>query len=216
MFARDRDLMVLEPRLLSEVAWVGQRVYSAASVTIDGGGTGVTDAAGPFQSFGIGIGSVLLLDGLGVEIVGVSSATQASISLIRGNREDATIAASSLGASAAMEVYSFGPQIEAVHRQILRGLGMLSGTTEPGGMIAEDRVVNVGSLADLEALGALHLIYAAASPLASEASAITEKAERYRERFRSARLGIGAEIDLDGDGVADVTRHVGAFQFIRR
>jgi hypothetical protein len=216
MFATDRDLLVLEPRLLREVAWVGQRVYANASVAVDAGGTGVTDGAGPFESFGIGVGSVLLLNDLVVEIVDVPGPTQATISLVRGSRDGEAIPASSLGATAKMDVDTFVPQIELVHRQVLRGLGLAPGVTEIGGAPAEDRVVNVEAMADLEALGALHLIYAAATPLASEASAIAAKAAAYQERFRAARLGIGAEIDLDGDGVADATRHVGAFQLVRR
>ena len=216
MFATDRDLLVLEPRLLREVAWVGQRVYAIASVAVDAGGTGVTDGAGPFESFGTGVGSVLLLDDLAVEVIDVPGPTQATISLIRAARDGAPIPASSLGATAKMDVYTFGPQIGMVHRQVLRGLGLEPGATEAGGAPAEDRVMNVEAMADLEALGALHLIYAAATPLASEANAIAAKAAAYLERFRAARLGIVAEIDVDGDGVADATRSIGAFQLVRR
>ncbi len=217
MFAKDRDLLVLEPRLLKEVAWMGQRVHSVPSVVVASGGSDVTDSSGPFGTV-VDVGAVALLDGLAVEIVSVASATQASISLIRSDRDGPALAASSLGASAAMDVYTFGPQIGLVHRQVLRGLGLEAGVTEVGGDPGEDRVTNPGAVAELEALGALHLVYAAAVPMVSEpmTSTIMEKAARYRERFRSARLGIGAELDLNGDGVPDATRRVGAFQMVRR
>lgn len=215
MFAKDRDLLVLEPRLLDEVAWMGQRVHAAPSVTITGDGVGVTDGAGVFGSV-VGVGAVLLLDGLAVEVVEVGSATEATISLIRADREAAPIPASSLGSSAAMQVYTFSPQIGLVHDQVLRGLGLAPGVTEAGGAVAEDRVTNGASMASFEALGALHLVYAGAAPLAGEPGAIERKAASYRARFAASRMSIGAELDLDGDGVADATRRVGAFQLMRR
>ena len=76
-------------------------------------------------------------------------------------------------------------------------------------------VINTEDLARLEALGALHLIYAGASAVAAGSPIEAEKAEWYRRRFMEERGRVVAQIDLDGDGRADAVRRPTAMRFVR-
>lgn len=218
MFASDRDLLVVEPGLLREVAWLGQRPVSSASVAIGSGGTTVTDASGPFGSGGVDVGGVALLGEVPVEIVEVVSATEATVSLVRADPEGEPIGVVGVGATASMVVLTFAPQIAAVHSRVLRGLGLEPGLTEEGSEApGEDRLENPGDLVDVEVAGALAMVYGAAAPLASAAmsSVIETKAVRHRDRYAALARAVVARIDLDGDGCADVVRRLGSASMVR-
>ena len=71
---------------------------------------------------------------------------------------------------------------------------------------AESAIVNPADLAHLEALGALHLIYAgAASGLGSSDDAAVH-AEHYRLACARERERTVIRLDLDGDGEPDASR----------
>jgi hypothetical protein len=203
MFALDRDLLVLEPALLRDVGWAGQRVLDATG-TISG--ATLTLSTGSFADAGVAAGSVALVDGLAVEILAVASATEATVSLLRARRDGPGVAPSA-ATNRPVRVYTFGPQIEAVHRQILTMAGIDPDATPlgPTPPLTEAAITNPNALVRLEALGALHLIYAgAAAPSSSLAHA--QRAEMYRHRFAEERARVPVFVDLDADGVADARR----------
>jgi hypothetical protein len=67
----------------------------------------------------------------------------------------------------------------------------------------------------VEALGALHAIFASASALVEQNSPMWARAQMYRERFIEERRRVRVDIDLDGDGIADATRTISAMRFVR-
>ena len=215
MLVTDRDLLILEPRVFNDLGWIGQRLHRATNATMLAGGVGVTDASGPFAGLGIGAGRVLVINGTPVEIASIDSPTQATISLVRASAADAPIPARALSGTVTIECFTFAPQIAQAHDRIIRALGLALGPTVEGGGPGEDRIVNAGDVARVIALGALHLILAAATPLVADPSGVRAKAEAYRERFAAARRGLVAEIDLDGDGIADAARRVSLVHMVR-
>ncbi|USN99750.1 MAG: hypothetical protein H6810_03565 [Phycisphaeraceae bacterium] len=213
MFATDRDLLVLEPGLLGEVAWVGQRLVSG---TGDVSGTSLTfdSQDNGLATQGVGAGSIVLISGNGYEITAVSAEDAATVSRLRASAEDGAIGVTTMS-NVSIEVYTFAPQIADVHRRVLRMLGL-----EPAGEAAEDEldesaVVNVADLVRLEALGALHLIYAGASAGQGSDAPASLRAELYRTRFSAERGAVIAKLDTDGDGVADVARRPGLGRLVR-
>ncbi len=207
MFADDRDLLVLEPGLFRDVAWAGQRMlYVTAAVA----GTSVTLSSGSFFDAGVEAGHVVVFGGTAHEVVSVESATSATISLMRGSLSSAAVAGVQGGG--VVEVWSFVPQIGLVHRQVLAMLGI---DPDGGGELSEDSVTNPGALARLEALGALHLIYAAAGAPGRGGAKFEQRAEMYKQRFSSERERVVAMIDLDGDGIADTARRANVFVLSR-
>lgn len=67
----------------------------------------------------------------------------------------------------------------------------------------------------VEALAALHQIYAAAAALSVEGSPAYARAEHYRARLAAERQRAAARLDTDGDGLADATRYLNTLPFVR-
>ena len=208
MFAKDRDLVAMEPGLLRDVAWSGQRrLITTGSVS----GTTLTIGSGSFVDSGIAQGDIVSVDSTVVEVVEVLSATTATVSLVLGDGESDPIGPGAM-TGVGVEVYTFRPQLGIVHRQVLAMLGI--DPDDPQGLDAS-AVLNPESLVRLEALGALHLIYASAGAPGRGGEGFADRAARYRERFANERARVSVLIDLDGDGVAETRRHPNTFVLTR-
>lgn len=209
MFATDRDLVALEPKLFRDVAWVSQRLFEG---TGDVSGSTLSIASGSFESAGVEAGHVVLIGGVPHEVVSRDSATALTVSRMRASVDGAVIAPDA-GTGLLVSVYSFGPQMGIVHGQVLRMLGIEP--SEVGAAVSEASITNPEALRLLEAFGALHLVFAAAAALEGEGSALRRRAESYRELFAHERGRVSVAVDLDGDGSADATRRLNAVRFVR-
>lgn len=210
MFALDRDLLVLEPALLRDVAWAGQRLIDSTATVA---ATTLTINTGSLETAGVEQGHVVLFDGLALEVIARLSPTQATVSLVRPRRDGATIPPPP-GVDRTARIYTFAPQIELAHRRVLGMIGI-----DPDGTpilfapaVTEAAVTNPGALVRLEALGALHLIYAGAPGTGADPNA---RAALYRQRSEAERARVTVHLDLDNDGAADATRRLGAFVMVR-
>jgi hypothetical protein len=67
----------------------------------------------------------------------------------------------------------------------------------------------------LEALGALHLIYASAGAPGRGGEGYLDRSRIYQQRFSMERGSVVALIDLDGDGIAETRRHPNSFVLTR-
>ncbi len=201
MFAQDRDLLVLEPALLREAGWAGQRTLDTTGSVA---GSALTLASGSFVDAGVGAGSVALVDGLAVEVVSVESGTRATVSLLRGRRDGPTVPPPPADARP-VRVYSFAPQLEAAHRRVLLMIGV---DPDGHGPLHESCVTNPGDLVRLEALCALEMVYAGADPAAGGPVAHGARAEMYARRFHEERGRVSAFIDFDGDGIPEARRYL--------
>ena len=79
----------------------------------------------------------------------------------------------------------------------------------------ETAVLNPAALSRLEALGALHVIYAGASAGQGSDSPAALRAAMYRDRFAAERGSVIVKLDTDGDGVADTARRPGLSRLVR-
>jgi len=208
MFASERDLLAIEPHAFTDALWAGRRVTGGQG---DVSGTTLTAASASvgFDAAQVAAGQVVVVAGVPLEVVSVVSATQLAVSLLRADASGPALPPAPV-AGVGFTVVSFAPQIALVHRQLLGLLG-LEGVDGPGA----DAIVDTGALAHAEALGALHLIYSAASALSGPSSALGARAAQYRELFSAARRGLAVRLDLDGDGVADATRRPSLVHLVR-
>lgn len=213
MFARDRDLLVYEPRLFLETGWLGQLVFRESGLVT--GGVGFVSGF-DFAAAGVGVGSVVSYGGASYEVAQLVGAGQIGLSRLRASAADPVVTPPAL-ASGELECFTYRPQMSVVHGQILRMLGIEPEDTDEGALTSE-AVVNPGAFVRLECLGTLHLIYSAAAAASSAGSAGLGYAERslmYRERFSAERGRVTAMIDLDGDGEAESVRRPGVSHLTR-
>jgi hypothetical protein len=217
-FAADRDLLVLEPNLFRDVGWVGQRL-SRGTGTVAGTPPTTLTIASPEVALdtagvgGVGAGHVVVVAGVSYEVVARLSATQLTISRLRESMGAANIPATPITA-VECSIVTFAPQIAMAHAEIVRLAGLeFSGTAaaaEAAGANDEAKVVKEPGVVRLEALGALAIIWAAASGLLGASSPGHQRAEWYRERFVRERERVGIRVDLNGDGIAEEVRGLSA------
>lgn len=216
MFATDRDLLVLEPNLFGDVRWSAQTLLAGVAGTMSSDGLTLTMTGVNLPLRGVQAGGVALLDGLPTEIVSLDGTTALKLSRPRGSINDAAVPVlRSTTSVTEVVIATFRPQIGIVHEQMLRALGIEPGTATQADAVGESAITNPRALVRCEALGALHVIFAAASALVGEESVMWTKARMYRERFAEERRRVGAEIDLDGDGQPDAIRRVNAVRLVR-
>jgi hypothetical protein len=214
MFATDRDLLVLEPYLFRDHAWVGQRLARGIG--------SITDNVLSFSTVDVELdlaqvaaGCVVTVLGTSYEITGGVASASAQVSRLRSSATGTNIAvADTTGADA--WIVSFRPQIAMVHRQILRMAGIEPDAPAPiGGRLGASAITNGNALVTLESLGALHLIFAAAASIAGPGSPAATRASMYRDLFREERLRAEVELDSDGDGLPDVVRRLNVARLVR-
>ncbi|MBK7405881.1 MAG: hypothetical protein IPJ41_14990 [Phycisphaerales bacterium] len=211
MFATDRQLLILEPSLVRDIGWAGQRLVKGIG-DIAGSTLTMTSQDVDFLAAGIDAGQIVVVGGVVYEVVQALAEDQLAISRMRASADGPLLPPSPV-TGASVELPTFAPQLAIIHAQILRLLGL----DEPAidGSISEASITNPESLALLEALGALHLIFSAAAALAGDTSPAAFKAGLYRERFAAERGRAAARIDTDGDGLADATRRPSLIQLYR-
>jgi hypothetical protein len=215
MFATDRDLLALEPRLFFDVSWTAQTLVNAATGgTINASGDTLTLIGGDFLNLGIDAGFVVIAGASPLEIISRTDATNLRISRLRASENDPEIPAAA-GSNLKVLIHTFRPQIAIIHNQLMRLLGIEPGAASYPGRPAESDITNPAALRIAEALGALHIIYTSAAALVGHDSPPWVKAQMYRERFQAERARLVAEVDLDGDGVPDTVRRANVFQFVR-
>ena len=215
MFAQDRDLLVYEPRLFLDVVWLGQRLAAESGQVI----SSVAVASGAsFVTLGIMPGQIVNYNDASYEIVQVLGGTQLGLSRPRASTSDPVIPAPDT-ALATFKIYTFAHQLAIVHGQILRMLGIEPELVASPGqtLVTESSILNPGVLVRLESLGALHLIFSAASAsgVAGDGGSYAERASMYRERFMAERARVSVLIDSDGDGKAEATRRPSVMHVVR-
>jgi hypothetical protein len=215
MFATDRDLLALEPNLFRDVGWISQRLVigtgSVAGATLTLSAQDVTLAQAHIEP-----GHIVLMDGAPYEVLARPSDTTLTISRLRDDPEGDPLAPSPATGKPVV-IYTFRPQIALIHAQILRMLGLEPAASDVAGVPTESNITNPAALRHLECLGALYLIYTAAT--APDATWRTShefnRAQIYRDRFAAERHRTAAALDLDGDGRPDATRRLNLIQFVR-
>lgn len=215
MFATDRDLLALEPRLFLDVSWTAQTLVNVSSGgVINSAGDTLTLTGGNFVNLGVATGHVAIAGSIPLEVVERIDATNLAVSRLRAAASDPVIPAAA-GSSLKVVIHSFRQQIAIIHAQLMRALGIEPGAPSEPGRPAETDITNPGALRLAEALGALHLIYTSAAALVNHDSPAWVKAQMYRERFQNERTRIVAEIDLNADGEPDTVRRANVLQLVR-
>ncbi|MFI4883244.1 MAG: hypothetical protein ACIAQU_11745 [Phycisphaerales bacterium JB064] len=208
MFAQDRDMLAIEPHAFTDALWAGRRLASGIA-GVSGTTLTTSSSTATFVDAQAAAGQVVVFNGVPLEVVSVTSGTVLEVSRLRTSTEDDPLPPSS-ASGVAFTLVSFAPQIAIVHRQLMGMLG-LDRADSPG----EEAIVDTAPIAHAEALGALHLVYAAASALSGPSSSLGARAAMYADMFSRARRTLAVGLDLDGDGEIDATRRPTLMHLVR-
>lgn len=208
MFAQDRDMLAIEPHAFTDALWAGRRLASGTA-GISGTTLTTTSASATFTEAQAEAGQVIVFNGVPLEVTEVTSGTVLEVSKLRASVDDDALPPGD-ASGVAFTLVSFAPQLVIIHRQLLGMLG-LDRLEGPGTEV----VVDATTLAHAEALGALHLVYAAASALSGPNSALGARTSMYADMFSRARQTLAVGLDLDGDGVVDATRRPALMHLVR-
>lgn len=212
-FATDRDVLALEPHAYRDLVFVGQVVQSGVASTT-GNALEMADFSVDFFQARVAPGHVLMAQGLPLEVISVDGSNEATVSLLRPTADGPIIEPPKLTGAAAY-VMTLGPQLELAHRSVLRMAGIDPDAAPGQGALTAAAVTNPGAMRRLEALGALHLAWAAAGATQGDDAPANERAAWYRRRFADERSRAAVEIDLDADGRPDVLRRLNATVLMR-
>jgi hypothetical protein len=213
-FSTDRDLLILEPTVFTDVPFASQqRVRTTDAMR---SGVTLTSASADFVAAQVDAGGVVLLAGQALEVVARVDAHTLTVSLPRARSTDAPIP--DLGAGVVngeLRVRTFAPQAAVVHDMLLRLVGIEPDDLQNPGALKEDAIVSLAVMARLEALGTLERVYSAAATITGDNEGLWKKAAYYRERFGQACDRTTILLDADGDGYDDLRRRAGVIRLIR-
>jgi hypothetical protein len=208
-FSNDADILKYEPILFGELYLPSQVLVVGTSGVIDG--VTFTASGADFTSAQVSSGGVIYLrsadnslDGV-YEIVSLDSATQLTVSVIRADSDDVSIAP-----PAATDIYyrisTFNPQINEVGFQLTEYFGIGPGNPVSG-IDAED-ILDKDVLRRASVFAVISSVYAMLATK-SEDENFWKKSLHYMRLFEKARERCQLSVDVGSDGVADVT-HIGA------
>lgn len=209
-FSTDRDLLIYEPTLFTDVPWVSQQRLSVS----DGALTGatLTSALADFVQAQVDTGSVLLVGTTPVEVIERVDAMTLTVSLPRARTSDAAIPPGD-GTSLSVVVRTFAPQAELVSASLLRMLGL--DRDDPDQSLDSDAVVSLSLMARLESLATLERVFSSAAALTGDNDGLLFKAAEYRRRLAEAASRAPVQVDTNGDGLPDEKRYIGLSRLTR-
>ncbi len=214
-FSRDVDILRYEPVLFGELYLPGQVVSTGSGGVLSG--TTFTASGADFVSAGVAAGGVAYFlsdDGVvcGVyEIVSTDSATQLTVSVVRGD-SDASAVAPPAATSVTYRIATFDPQAAEVGFQLTEYFGIAPGNGESD--VDADDILDTDVLRRASTFAVIASVYAMMASRAGQ-DQLWEKSRHYQRLFEKARERCKVVIDIGGDGVGDMVRTGGCGRLVR-
>jgi len=214
-FSNDADILKYEPVLFGELHLPGQVLAAGTGGTLNG--TGFTASGADFVSAQVSADGVIYLqsaDGVldgAVEIVLVDSATQLTVSVIRAGSAGEPIAPRA-ATDVSYRVSTFGPQANEIGFQLTEYFGIRPGS--PASEIDVEDILDTEALRRASVFGVISSVYAMLASKAEDEN-FWKKSLHYQKLFEKARERCQLSIDVDGDGVADITRVGASVRLVR-
>ena len=216
-FCTDSDLIVWEPELLRQAAWMSQTLISGNG---DLSNTTFTTAAGSFIASHVLPDHVMVLDGSITgcfPIISVDSATTMTISILYEGiwHDGGGKIPSRVGSAVSLNyaVRTFYAQRRIVGEMLLASVGQ-SGA-DPA--TEASRILNPEALRNANTLGTLHMIHSTLAAVADKAAQTLHqtRADLYRDLYRKELNRLTVLLDLDNDARLDTIRRPDRLQLRR-
>ncbi|MCX5688990.1 MAG: hypothetical protein NTV94_04250 [Planctomycetota bacterium] len=203
MFATDRDLLVLEPMLFHDVRWPSQRVVRGRCMVVQTA-LALESLDISFEDGQVDAGGVIVVGATPLEVVRRLDAKKLLVSRVRPIDRPPIPVGSIVDECL---VTTFAAQLDQVHRTMLRMAG-LSARDMP-------IVLNPEDARAAHALGALSLIFLAASNGAGTDHPHAQRAVMYQKRFEAECERVTLVLDTNNDGIADSSRRLAGGPMVR-
>jgi hypothetical protein len=205
-FCTDVDLIQWEPNVLREAAFASQTLLAGNAELA---GTTLTISEGSLEDAGIAANHVIVLGGDVngcFPIISVDSATSLTLSVLYDDMDTivppVARAPSAVEGSVPFAIRTFWPQRAIVSEILQQAAG--------AGTILDPQTLRRPCV-----LGTLQLIYSALAAAAPDEAHFGVRAEIYERFYRRAMRSAVVQMDLNGDGQADVRRLLSIVQFNR-
>jgi len=214
-FSNDADILKYEPALFGELHLPWQVLAAGTGGAVSG--TTFTAEGADFVSAKVSAGGVIYLRSLdgsldGVyEIVSVDSATQLTISVIRSDSDEPAVAPPA-ASGITYRVSTFGPQASEVGFQLTEYFGIRPGN--PAGAYEVEDVLDADVLKRASVFAVISSVYAMLASKAGDEN-FWKKSQHYQSLFARARERCRLSIDVDSDGVGDVTKSGASVKLVR-
>jgi len=213
MFAKDRDLLILEPNIFRDGVFLTQRL-SCGEGDISESLLSASDTDVGFDAAGVDTGHVVVVDEIAYEVLERQSVSDLVISRLRPRR-DGTVVQPSPATQAAVCVATYAPQLEAAHQAVLRMAGIeTSGQIVPGAP-KEAMICNPEAFIPVECLHALAAIYNALGAGQPADAPANQRSVAYQRRFEAESERVLVHLDMNGDGVPDAVRRLAGGPMVR-
>jgi hypothetical protein len=215
LFCSDVDILKWEPNLLADAAFASQLLMTG---TGNLSGSAFTIGSGSFSASHVEAGQVIVLAGAIAgcyPIVSVDGATQLTLSVLYEGLAptNGSPAPSPIGTASDLtySVRTFWAQRKVVSDVLSHAAGVGPESARPDGAV----IMNPEALRRACAMGTMQLIYSALAAASAEPGALNLRALMYERQYRRAIERARVEVDLDGDGRADVARMLNVLELKR-
>jgi hypothetical protein len=214
-FSNDVDILRYEPLLFGELHLPWQVLAAGSGGTLIG--TTFAASSADFVSALATTGHVIYLqsadgslDGA-YEIVSVDSATELTISVIRTDSNDEPIAPPA-AADISYRISTFGPQASEVGFQLTEYFGIRPGN--PASDVDVEDILDANVLRRASVFAVISSVYAILASKTKDEN-FWKKSLHYQKLFERARERCQLSVDIDGDGVADITKAGASRRLVR-
>lgn len=203
MFAADCDLLKFEPMLFHDLRWPSQRLLRGRC-TLDQVSLGLESTDITFEAAQVSTGSVIIVGETPLEVVQRVEAKKLIVSRVRPGGAPPIPVPAFVGDCV---VASFAVQLDLAHRTMRRMAGL--GTSD------QVIILNPEDARAANALGALSLIFVAASNGAGADHPHSQRAVMYQKRFEAECERLTLVLDTNSDGIADTSRRLAGGPMVR-
>jgi hypothetical protein len=205
-FSNDVDILRYEPLLFGELHLPWQVLAAGSGGTLNG--TTFVASGADFVSALTTTGHVIYLqsadgslDGA-YEIVSVDSTTELTISVIRTDSNDEPIAPPA-ATDISYRISTFGSQTSEVGIQLTEYFGIRPG--DPASDVEVEDILDADVLKRASVFAVISSVYAILASKTKNEN-FWKKSLHYQKLFEKARERCQLSVDVDGDGVADITK----------